>query len=147
MLYSITSANIQHYHLTLIIIHMGKQILWYCDRKRNAICENTSSFWRQSRLYLAESWKTCIWILNILPNPTWVTPIASTMCKTLHLYSAYTFKKNILRHLMAKNTVTKWYGVIFFYIDTTSLLIMGNTHPNHPGLYWCINPNHVSEKK
>ena len=48
-------------------MHTGKQI-WYCDSKRNAIWENTS-FWRKSRFYLSESWKTSRWILNILSNP------------------------------------------------------------------------------
>ena len=31
-------------------------------------------------------------------------------------------------------------------ITILSLLITGNTHPNHLGLYWCIFPNPVPEK-
>ena len=47
---------------------------------------------------------------------------------------------------MAKNTVTEWYGVIFIEINSISLLIIGNIHPNHLGLYRCIYTNPVSEK-
>ena len=154
MLWSITGANIQHPYLRLII-HMGKQIsnmLWYCDSKTKTKT-NKKRHMRKHAVILTEITIISLGIMeNIHMNHNHPSeslhesrPWQAPCVKSLHLYLRYTFKKNMLRHLIEKygNQMIRSH---FLLESAPHLLIMGNIHPNHMGLYWCIYPNPVSEK-
>ena len=107
----------------------------------------TSLFWRKSWFYLSESWRTSIWIITILPNPYMSHAHNKHLVFNLCICIEHAPLKRILRHLMAKSTVAKWYS--HFYWNPHCISPNRGKpffHPNHTGLYRCIYPNPVSEK-
>ena len=80
--------------------------------------------------------------LRIMEN---IHPNHNPLSKSLMLWSNTNAN---FRYYHISSIMHMWKQINNDIVEITilSLLITGNTHPNHLGLYWCIFPNPVPEK-